>query len=392
MIWPEARHNSEAHHRLRQTILKLKQAGIPIVREQGFIRINCPIVTDFDAVLSVQASGDSALAPTSFQVLPEYWPAFSGEFSRWVDTRKSQITASLVPTLLTQIRQGRHRAEWSRVEELARTCLDVDPFNEEAVLARAESIAMRGGKVEAIALLDKYLENIGDREDDIRLPPSVMRRRISERRTGISYRGDTEFMGRASTMEFLTTVLQHARVGEGGTVVMSGPAGIGKSRVLDEFGKFGELQGARIERLFCRASDLERPLSVFIDLSPRLLQLRGAIGCNEDTISSLRALNSTEKTHTEVVTEKELVYPRIRSALFDVLDAVCEEQPIVLSLDDVHWMDPISGRLVHELTQWCRSHKLLLLLTLRTDANTISAREVWPDATHLELQSFDSKT
>lgn len=391
VIWPGAQHTAGAHHRLRQTILKLKQAGFPIVREDGFIRIDCPVETDFEVALSAHANGDFSTTPGSLQVLPEYWPSCSDELSRWIDAKRSQITARLIPTLLTQINRSRHRAEWSRVESLARTCLEVDPFNEEAILARAEAVAMRGGKLEALALLDEYLEIVGETEDTVRLQPTVLRRRISERRPGVSYRADTEFVGRASTMEFLGTVLQRMRAGRGEAVLLCGPAGIGKSRVLDEFSRFGELQGARIERISCQSRDIDRPLSVFIDLSPRLLEMRGAIGCSEETISSLKALNSNEQTETGGQADKEQVYPRIRSALFDVLDAVCEEQPVALCLDDVQWMDPISARLIRDLVGWSGSHKLMLLLTIRTGA-TLSVLDSWPQSTHLELQSFDSQT
>ena len=71
----------------------------------------------------------------------------------------------------------------------------IAPYNEEAVLVLAEAHAMRGAKLEGINILETYLDEVGRKPDDLKLPASVMRRRIAE---GLAQRqlGDLSGVGR----------------------------------------------------------------------------------------------------------------------------------------------------------------------------------------------------
>lgn len=392
IIWPGSLEAASAHHRLRQTFLKLKQAGIPIRRDKGFIRIDATIRCDFDSILSLESQNTLQPLPESFQILPDYSPRFSTPFAHWLDERRSQINTTFIRLLLDHIRHARNRAEWARVEKLSRTCLEIDPYNEEAVLARAESVALRGGKLEALALLDQYLVDLGEPASDLKIPPSVMRRRISEKRIRDSYRPESEFVGRGPPMELLTTLFSRAKSGVGQALLIRGKPGIGKSRLLSEFARFAELQGAQVERARLQPSDKERPLAPFIDLVPNLLEARGALGCNADTIRRLESLNSSAGPADTTEAESELVYPRIRTALFDILDAVSEEQPLIICLDDVQWLDSVSTRLTNEVARWCSTHRLLLIVSSRHLTGTDSNSNAWPELQQLDLQALDSGT
>jgi putative protein kinase ArgK-like GTPase of G3E family len=47
--------------------------------------------------------------------------------------------------------------------------------------------------------------------------------------------GDDRFVGRQDELDLLRRRLADARTGSGSVIVVSGPAGIGKSRLLEEF-------------------------------------------------------------------------------------------------------------------------------------------------------------
>src|SRR4029079_1447697 len=101
----------------------------------------------------------------------------------------------------------------------------------------------------------------------------------------------------------------------------------------------------------CRPSFVNRPLSVFIELAPLLRSLPGAIGCSPDTLQFLERLTRHEPSQVEkrVDTEPGWVYGGIQRALFDMVEAVAHEAPLLVQIEDIHWLDAASEDLLREM-------------------------------------------
>src|SRR5438045_9372576 len=121
---------------------------------------------------------------------------------------------------------------------------------------------MRGGKRKAVSILDRFMSEIGEGRSNLRLPAEILRKRIVERLPDRTPRLTEEvpFVGREPEMEVLSRKLSEARNGKGGCVLVTGDAGIGKSRLSAELGRFALLQGNQVEQTSCRQSDIYRPL------------------------------------------------------------------------------------------------------------------------------------
>src|SRR5207253_2159354 len=103
-------------------------------------------------------------------------------------------------------------------------------FNETAVLGLAEASAMRGGKRKAISILDRYLAEVEGGPGDLKLPATLLRRRIVERvpeRQSL-LNPDPPFVGREEEIRDLTRRLYRARAGHGSATVLIGEPGVGK--------------------------------------------------------------------------------------------------------------------------------------------------------------------
>lgn len=368
-LWPELHNSPGAHHRLRQTVLKLKEAGFPIRRERGYLISAVPIVTDFEEILSTPKENDLPVLPASFELLPDYVPKLSVEYAHWLDEKRIEINASLVRILLEHIHYARNRGEWARVESLTRTCCLVDPYNEEAILARAESVALRGGKIEALALLDDYVAELGAAPSEMRIPANLMRGRISERQNHTTYEApDVPLIGRAAALLELNTALETTMSGHGKCVLIEGEVGMGKSRLLTEFADFAQLKGHEVKYLRAQQSDRTRPLSLFVELVPSLRQLRGAIGCAPSSIESLDRLTSDSSRNPlyAKLTDPITIAEHLLAAILDLLDAVCEESTVVLIVDDAQWLDVASLTLFEAIAGWASKRKLLLVFAARS--------------------------
>jgi hypothetical protein len=368
LLWPAAS-ESARHHRLRQTLLQLKHYGIPFTATRETVSIAADAMTSDLDVLFVHGPSNVASVPT-FHFLPGYAPSFSRPFADWLDSKRSNVTAAATRILLTEMRAARARGDWAKVDHLALQCQEADPFNEEAVLARAEGSAMRGAKREAVTILDRYVAELGPGTPEIKLPATLMRKRIAERLPHSARFGRCNriFVGREPNMEVLTTLLAAARDAHGRCCLVWGDPGIGKSRLCSELGLFAELQGVQVRKTACRRGDLHRPLSAFVELVPQLLQMRGALGCSPQAIADLARLTQFEinvgRPH-ELDTDPQSLYESIRSAIFDLVDALAEEQCLMIVIEDVHWLDHASARILGQLADWSASKRLLLLFTSR---------------------------
>jgi Predicted ATPase len=368
LLWPEVP-ESARNHRLRQTLLQLKRYGIPLTATRETVSIAADAITSDLDVLFVHGATDVASIPT-FQFLPGYAPSFSRAFADWIDAKRSSVIAAATRCLLTEMRSARARGDWVKVDHLALQCQEADPFNEEAVLARAEGSAMRGAKREAVTILDRYLAELGPDAPEIKLPATLMRKRIAERLPHSAAFGKCHriFVGREPDMEVLTTLLSAAKNAQGRCCIVWGDPGIGKSRLSSELSLFAELQGVQVRKVACRRGDLHRPLSAFVELVPQLLQMRGALGCSPQAIADLARLTQFEINvgrPRELDTDPQRLYESIRSAIFDLVDALADEQCLMIVVEDVHWLDAASARILGQLADWSASKRLLLLFTSR---------------------------
>ena len=361
MFWPESS-PEKASHSLRQTIYQCRKLGADIectkvdvvLRSGGVFHV-------LDDVASAEV--EFALAPT-LEFLPEYEPAISDAYGEWLERHRSMANAVLRRRMLTHLAKLKSRGDWNRIEASARDLLSLDPLNEEGTLALAEAAAMRGSKVEALSILDRYATELGHHQQ-LLLPANVLRRRITDQFEDRPQQGNP-FVGRSGAMEFLSSCVQDARRGLGRTILLSGEPGIGKTRVVDELEKTAKLQGAHIAVVECQPSDTLRPFAAFSEAIPQLLQMRGALGCSPDSVRLLQLLINHERGNAEAESDApDDEGAQIRNAILDLLDAVLVEKSAVLIFEDVHWIDSASADFIRTIARWSSKRPLLFVMTSR---------------------------
>lgn len=366
LLWPDVELSTRGH-RLRQTLLQLKKLGFPVVADKDRLSLSAGEVRiDVDRIPPETAVANQP----SLEFLPGYSPQFSQPFRDWVDTKRGEVHSTLSRTLVTLLGRERARANWPAVEEIARRILQLDNFNESAVLALSEASAMRGQKREAVAMLDRYLNEVGT-NNDIRLPANLLRKRILDAPpVSPPLLGDPLFVGREAEMEVLTAGLKEARRGRGGAYLLLGDPGIGKSRLAAELAKFAGLQGVRTKTVGCQRSNVDRPLSVLVDLVPALREMPGAIGCSQETLLVLRRLTEFDSRGIELsvaTVESHALQRALRHALFDLLDAITDEVSLLLIFDDIQWVDRASADFLAAMIAWSKTKRLLVVITSRKD-------------------------
>lgn len=178
-------------------------------------------------------------------------------------------------------------------------------------------------------------------------------------------------VGRDATLDALLREAERAREGRPRRVVLVGPAGTGKSRVLDEFDARMRLRGARIVRVRLHPSMRDVPYSAFADTVRALTHLPAALGVSEQSarvlVGLLPELAARYPAARGAPLPTENLDIALRDAAADLFASVAEQRLVVHLVDDLHYADDASRAVFKavRLETERRKHETLRLLTVR---------------------------
>lgn len=198
-------------------------------------------------------------------------------------------------------------------------------------------------------------------------------------------RGLTEFVGRSNSIPALLAQFDTVALGNGLVVGLAGDAGIGKSRLLFEM----RHQLPRTEYIYLEGRCIQYGNSLtylpFLEVIRSFLQVREKDDEDEiqkklstaivaldpsltHVIAPLQALLSL-RIDDDAYTRLEPIERRDRThaALRDLFVRLSQEKPLVLAIEDLHWMDRSSEQFLEYLVESLPLHRILLLLLYRPE-------------------------
>jgi DNA-binding CsgD family transcriptional regulator len=184
------------------------------------------------------------------------------------------------------------------------------------------------------------------------------------------------FIGRGDELGRLTGAYTEAAAGRPVFVLVTGEAGVGKSRLLNEARRGFEAAGATVlvgaciplgdELPFGPLAEALRPLAVSLGRD-RMLMLAGPHR------QALARLIPELATTTERLPDPQLTGAwRLYEAVRTVLTTMAREHPVVLAIEDLHWADASTRDLLQYLLGTLRDSPILVVATYRSDE--LSAR------------------
>ena len=229
---------------------------------------------------------------------------------------------------------------------------------------------------------------------------------VGRERTGLGLGARlVHFVGRRHELSLLDSRLASAMRGQGQIVSIGGEAGIGKSRLLYEFrqslaGREAEYLEAHclsygsgvpylpvldLVRGACRLIDTDTPEAT-AEKARRALDDAG-LDARELTPYLLHLLGVKAGPDDVLVQNHEALKTRIFEILREMLRRRSLRHPLVLVVEDLHWMDATSGEFYESLAEAVAGAPILLIATYRP-----GYRPPWVDksyATHVALQPLD---
>ncbi len=195
---------------------------------------------------------------------------------------------------------------------------------------------------------------------------------------------DPTFVGRDSCMTCLAARLDEAALGHGSVVWISGEAGIGKSRTADEVARRAKARGT----IVYTTSAHETPVAPLYWLWTEIARAAAARDPGARAEQFLEAMKPLLAGAADLTSEAQFV-------LFDAYTRFfvesAKERPHLFVIDDVHWADDGSRRLLQFFIKGTRKAPIVVLSTYRdtdlaTDARAAAFGKLLGECAGLAIQ------
>ena len=185
----------------------------------------------------------------------------------------------------------------------------------------------------------------------------------------------TPFVGRGRELAQLLAGLAQLAEGQGGTVLVEGEPGIGKSRLLRELLHEARSRGLPLLATKCYEIERAMPYQPVVDLVSRALQLAGAADIAQLGAVSLAELKALVPEIGERFAElpalsgdfPEARQARLSRAVGQLLDAALGAGPSLLVVDDLQWADEASAQVLHHLARQGAERARLVVFAYRDE-------------------------
>ncbi len=217
--------------------------------------------------------------------------------------------------------------------------------------------------------------------------PTSLWRVVAEKRVGPRLRARrgrrrAPMVDRIHELADLRARWDRCLVGEGSGVVVVGEAGIGKSRLVEHFtDKLGDVP-AFVHRFVADPFSVSTPLAPLVELVSRAAMIRagddiaarrrklerivlGDEGVRADGVPVLADLLSIARLGDGRELSARQVRERTFSFLLDQLRRAADAGPVLLLVEDLHWLDPTSLELMDQVIPHIAGRRIMLVATCR---------------------------
>ncbi|MGH7312062.1 MAG: ATP-binding protein [Candidatus Rokuibacteriota bacterium] len=388
LLWGETG-DREARHNLRQA-LSIVRKEVAVLRLEGdAIGLGADAV-DVDVLAFERCARGPALENLEEAARLYQGPFLEGfdagggtAFEEWRGVERERLHELAVEALATLLAQHMRARSGSAGIPVAQRLVVLEPLQETAHRALMRLLAREGRRGAALRQYEACAEAL---RREVGAEPEPETRRLylellqmvptpsSERpRPGSRAGGPTEprreglLLGREGEMAALTRMRETAWQGRPQAATIQGEAGIGKSRLVAELVGDALEQGGSI--LYGRAYETESILPFW----PWIDALRGG---------AMAAVMETAELHAAWRPELARLFPelgaaesaavpgghvRLFEALAHVMTRLAREGPVLLVLEDLHWADEMSLRLLAFVVRRIPDQPVFVVTTAREE-------------------------
>jgi class 3 adenylate cyclase/tetratricopeptide (TPR) repeat protein len=195
-----------------------------------------------------------------------------------------------------------------------------------------------------------------------------------------AHRGLAPFIGRTAELGTLAACLEEVRGSTQQRLAIRGSAGLGKTRMAEEFLQRALHGGCEVHRGYCERTLSAEPLQPFLQILRRVFAIGHETSTTQAALAvrtGMSAIDSSLADHErELLRLLSLGEPgapvdpeRVGAALSELLRHLAARRPQILFIDDWQWADDATRQLVRAIGGLADSALLVLLSTRETAAN-----------------------
>ncbi len=288
-------------------------------------------------------------------------------FHLWLIARRDQYRARYLQALAELVRRLRERPTEALLH--ARTLVAMDPDADAGHVLVMELLAALGRKREALEHYEAHRKSL-ERETSARPSAAIEQARallVKGTQQSVSPPPFVEkpmstpgprLVGREAELAMIDEAVLATAAGTSQPVLMlMGQAGIGKSRLLEQVAARMRASAGIVVAGRGFEAEMTRPYGAWVD-ALRALAPSSELAARFPDLTMLLPELGTTSSET-----------RDRNRLFDAalgfLGHLAESSPLLIALDDVHWLDEGSAALLHYAMRQLRGRRVLLACAAR---------------------------
>ncbi|MGI9139923.1 MAG: AAA family ATPase [Gemmatimonadaceae bacterium] len=245
LLWSDSG-DTRARNAFRQTLHRLKSiAGQPLLSDsRDTVSLSSEVEVDTNLFQAAIKSGrwTDAIALYGGEFLQGLVAGEQG-FDEWADGERRRLGAAYVGVLERAAAQAAESGDSAAALDYARRIITIDPLNAAACAREVRILIGAGRRDEAVLLAELHADVLSREVGEAAAEPLrqlAVRTRASatpsaQRAERRDTRGPPQFIGRNAELAQLLALWRSTEEEQGGLALITGPGGIGKSRLLAEF-------------------------------------------------------------------------------------------------------------------------------------------------------------
>ena len=379
ILWSD-RPADEARHVLRQITWQLRRRlGDGILTTVGDDLILADHVesdrADFLKAIE-QGRLEDALALYRGEFLPAFATPGATGFERWADLERLRLRAVFLRAAETFARQLLAAGQPRAAVSVARRARDADRLNPSAWRLLLDALSSAGDALGALTEADVLEETF--RSEELEIDAATLSAIRVARRLPLETPPDdgsraslvTDLVGRERDFSCMLHAWERARRGAGAQHVhVVGEPGIGKTRLVSDVLARLRASRARVAHVRAYPNHQSLPYGLLGDIVAVIGRMPGAAGVSPVAAGCLVALApSLTGAFASAVHQPSADDEAMRRrylAVHELLVAVCDEGPVALVIDDLHWGDAASCAVLFAVLDRLTTERLLVVDTSR---------------------------